>query len=174
MINYNKKDDNIPQIEQIFKSHDNDLLKYNYRIYGLKNEDNPLLLLEYNPNIVFISTDKFDFLTHLFNKNKIETNFEILNEERDKIYIGLRRDLREFPEFCSKLLLTIIYYLEGNLKIRKNSKIPQIPKLKKKEEQKITEIKIQSLCTDLVPDLRGPERVILPKIFNEVGEHVPF
>lgn len=146
MISYNKKDDNIPQIEQIIKSHDNNLLKYNYRIYGLKNEDNPLLLLEYNPNIVFISTDKFDFLTHLFNKNKIETNFEILNDARVNIYIGLRRDLREFPEFCSKLLLTIIYYLEGNLKIRKNSKIPKIPKLKKKteeqKEQKVTEIKI--------------------------------
>lgn len=164
MITYNLKDNNIPQIQQITKIN-GDLLKYNYRIYGLKNEDNPSLLLEYNPNIVLISTDKFDFLTHLFNRNKVETSFEILNEERDKIYIGLRRDLREFPEFCSKLLQTIIYYLEGNLKIRKNSKIPKIPKLEKKvEEQKVTEI----------PILHREETVVLPRISNEVDESIPF
>ena len=142
MLAFNKKDEHLPQIEQIIKINGN-LLRYNYRIYGLKNEDNPSLLLEYNPNIVAISTDKFDFLTHLFNHSKIDAKFEILNEERDKIYIGLRRDLRDFPEFCAKLLQTIIYYLEGELKIRKNGKIPKIPKLKKKvEEQKVTEISI--------------------------------
>ena len=99
------------------------ILKFPFLVY--------IKILEYNPNIVLVSTDKFDFLTHLFNQNKIETKFEILNEERDKIYIGLRRDLREFPEFCAKLLQTIIFYLEGNLKIRKNNKIPKIPKLQK-------------------------------------------
>lgn len=142
MLAFNKKDEHLPQIEQIIKINGN-LLRYNYRIYGLKNEDNPSLLLEYNPNIVGISTNRFDFLTLLFNRNKIETNFELLNEEKDKVYIGLRRDLRDFPEFCAKLLQTIIYYLEGELKIRKNGKIPKIPKLKKKvEEQKVTEISI--------------------------------
>mgnify|MGYP001596491294 CR=1 FL=1 len=168
MLVFNKKDENLPQIEQIIKI-DGNLLRYNYRIYGLKNENNPSLLLEYNPNIVGISTDKFDFLTHLFNRNKIETSFEILNEEKDKIYIGLRRDLRDFPEFCVKLLQTIIYYLEGNLKIRKNSKIPKIPKLNKKvEEQKVAEIKIDD------KSMIGRE-VMNPYIQREIiEEHIPF
>ena len=154
MLAFNKKDEHLPQIEQIIKIN-GDLLRFNYRIYCLKNEDNPSLLLEYNPNIVGISTNRFDFLTLLFNRNKIETNFELLNEEKDKVYIGLRRDLRDFPEFCAKLLQTIIYYLEGELKIRKNGKIPKIPKLKKKvEEQKVTEIPTSILFHQ--------ERIILP------------
>ena len=154
MISFNQDDDNLIQIQRL-TNFTNNLFVNNYRIYGLKNEDNSHLLLEYNPNIVAISTDKFDFLTYLFNHNKIDAKFEILNEGRDKIYIGLRRDLRDFPEFCAKLLQTIIYYLEGELKIRKNGKIPKIPKLKKKvEEQKVTEIPTSILFHQ--------ERIILP------------
>ena len=58
MLAFNKKDEHLPN----WTNYQNkcNLLRYNYK-FGFKNEDNPSLLLEYNPNIVGISTNRFDF-----------------------------------------------------------------------------------------------------------------
>lgn len=138
MIDFNTNDFNLRAIKIESKLF-NLITKFKYRVYGLRQEENPALMIEFNTDAV--STDKtftnrvqavIDFLK----SNGIEA--ESYGESDDtQINIGLRRDLRSFvnknkePILSASVLSTIIYCLEGRIDIEqlKKFKLAAIPKL---------------------------------------------
>jgi hypothetical protein len=111
MITINNKDFNIPEIFEAchfegFKT------KRNYRFYGLKQEDNPAILIEHKKNInpkIFAPFIKF------LTKNNISVKLDITDKGKSSIYLGFRHDLRMNDDLSVKLLKTFIYSVEGVL-----------------------------------------------------------
>ena len=109
---FNSKDDNMNEIR--LESKLGNLVSRNqYRIYGLTNEDNPPLLISAQDSLVDSKQEKT--LTTFLKKNRIQIEFEDTSSNDRKIYIGVRRDLRDSVTMCSCLIQTIVYYLEKRL-----------------------------------------------------------
>lgn len=119
-INYNQKDFNLPEISKM-----NDLnnyrLKYNYRIYGLKQEDNPPILIEINPRLITVDNTKINSLVKFLVNKGVSTKFANCAGDKAKIYVGLRYDVRKNRELSNKIICTIIHAIENNIDL---SKVP--------------------------------------------------
>lgn len=97
-----------------------------YRIFGLKNDNNPPLLLRINRQN--IPEDRVALLVRVFKNSGLEVH---CYRDYDKgIAIGIRRDVREDVPYTSALIQTIIYYLEGRIDLPKDFVLPSKNKFK--------------------------------------------
>ena len=139
MIYYNLKDDNMPNIQQT-AGIDSLLTKEDFKIYGLRQNDNPPILIEYSDESD-VSSDlyrKCQTLKDFFSRHGIVFKSDVLeeNNERDddeaidyKIYIGLRRDIRDNIPLTIAIMKTIIFFIDGKTEILSDSKlVGEIPK----------------------------------------------
>ncbi len=131
MINFNTIDFNIDKIEK--KAKIKLKTEYDYRIYGLKDDDdNPLVLIEFNFELFpgEIGNYHRETLFKFFQTNGISIEFKDTDYEKDKkFWIGFKKELRKEVIIAANILQTIIYFLEGKLDLEGYSKIPSIPKL---------------------------------------------
>ena len=77
-----------------------------------------------------INADQEKILITWLKNNGIESAIEDCPPKNRKVYIGLRRDLRDDIKLCFCLLKTIIYFLEGRLDIPLEYKIGDIKNYK--------------------------------------------
>jgi hypothetical protein len=134
MITITETDTLLPAIMREAKL-SNLVTKQKYHVYGLRRENNPVVLIEYAD--CYVDDDFRNRLTSLiefFKLNGIETEFS--NEADDRsIAIGLRIDLRktlnknEKPLLAASVLSTVIYCLEDRVDIdqMKKYKLSSIP-----------------------------------------------
>ncbi len=136
MISFNKHDDKMKEIAALAHFH-SALTKEDYRIYGLKtNGQNPPILIEYSPgsDVAGELNAKCNTLMVFFSLHNIKINYDHLKDDREedsgtdyKVYIGVRRDMRENVQFTAAVLKTIVYYLEDKIKLP-STKIGEIQK----------------------------------------------
>jgi hypothetical protein len=120
MININKKDDHLQKLIDSGKFGFE--TKYNYRIYGLKPEGNPAILLEYTKGGAGAEKAMKNAAT-FFKNNKINAQVAKTDTGDSDIYIGLRMDLRKDDKTMVAALNTILHSLEGKLKLVKTKKV---------------------------------------------------
>jgi len=139
MITITETDTLVSAIMREAKLH-NLVTKQKYHVYGLRRENNPVVLIEYAD--CYVDDDFRNRLTSLiefFKLNGIETEFSNESDGHD-IAIGLRIDLRktlnknEKPLLAASVLSTIVYCLEDRIDIEqmKKYKLSSIPKLPRK------------------------------------------
>jgi hypothetical protein len=152
MIEFNDNDFNIEKISVDSKLF-NLVTIYPYRVYGLKQGDNPLVLIEFNSNVVDSDfMDRLNDLDKFFMANGIDFVAED-TEEGNKVFVGLRKDIRKHVVLSSSILQTIVYCLENRLNLKKEIKIPGIPKFasdKAKEDKAKKEKKEKEKEKELV------------------------
>lgn len=119
MISINQKDERLPEISK--EGNLNFDTAHNYRIYGLKQEGNPPILVEYTSDDIAIK--KLQLIKGFFKTNKIKMEFAKLNEGKHDCYIGLRPDVRAEMKVAIAALRTIIYTLENRLELKKTQKV---------------------------------------------------
>jgi hypothetical protein len=133
MISFNKKDDKMSEIakqSQISGA----VTKEDYRVYGLRNENNAPILIEYSSNSDVYNEvyRKCCMLRTFFNRHGIALEHAEIEHEEDntdyKIYIGIRRDIRNDAPLACAILKTIVYYLDDKLKIEDNSTVGVLPR----------------------------------------------
>jgi hypothetical protein len=126
MISFNKNDYFLPSIEAESKFHTLAVQKH-YRVFGLKNQDNPPVLIRYGPEA--IEETKVMQLHYVFKKSGLIADF--YRDYPKGLSIGLRRDVRENVPFAAALLQTIVYYLENKIDLPKTFRIPMVNKLER-------------------------------------------
>lgn len=136
MIDFNQNDFNLMKIRHETKF-GNLVTKQKYRVYGLRQTENPPVLVEYCADDVdedFL--ERLNALVKYFKSNGIEVEtFD--GSDTERIDVGLRKDLRgienkhEQPLFASSILSTIVYCLEGRIDLKHMAKykLANIPKL---------------------------------------------
>lgn len=128
MIDFNTDDYHIAQIKADCHL-GNMLTKHKYWVYGLAQggNENPIRIKAGRS----INGVRLKNLTQLMNAkaNKLGITFAAFKKSRAayKVHIGLRRDLRDHVPYCSAILQTIIYHLEGRLELKPEDLRYQIP-----------------------------------------------
>ncbi len=136
MITINTTDFNLKKILQESKL-SNLVTRNKYYVYGLCQENNPAIIIEYNNNKVNKNFKKnIESLVEFFklNEMEIQTYGDFIC---NKVSIGLRRDMRDIlnsnkrPIFASSVLCTIVYALEDRINIEqmKKYKLNSLPRL---------------------------------------------
>lgn len=101
-----------------------------FRVYGLKRADgkNPPVRVDVGAGI---ETLPLRPLAQFFTRNDmmVVCTPDPRDRKSPKVRIGLRRDLRKHPVLCACIVQTIVYYLEGKLKLRDSFRITGIPKM---------------------------------------------
>ena len=137
MIDFNENDFNLTKLKTESKL-GNLLTRFKYRIYGLRQENNPAILIEYHHTRMDSKFgEKVEALTAFLKSNGIEIETYSESDNTNRIDIGIRRDLRGFvnkngkPLLASAILSTIVYCLEGRIELEqlKKFKLSAIPKL---------------------------------------------
>jgi hypothetical protein len=134
MITITETDTLLPAIMREAKL-SNLVTKQKYHVYGLRRENNPVVLVEYAD--CYVNDDfrkSVSDLLEFFKLNNIEAEFSNESDERG-VAIGLRIDLRktlnknEKPLLAASVLSTIVYCLEDRLNIEqmKKYKLSSIP-----------------------------------------------
>lgn len=126
-INFNMKDDNMEAIARLTKLCNLET-KNEYRIYGLAQDGNPPLLFSAQESIVNAEQEKA--MTGFLATNGIDSAMEDRDTNDKKVYIGLRRDVRNNLELASNLIQTFVYYLENRLELPADFKIENVPSFK--------------------------------------------
>lgn len=116
-INYNQKDENVKQIEKSNKLNDFKL-KYNYRVYGLKQAGNPPVLIELVRGVSLDETKLRNAAQFFINKG-IRAEYRLINEGKHHVYLGIRRDVRDKVDLCNKIVTTLVYAVENNVDLTK-------------------------------------------------------
>lgn len=135
MLYHNSKHFNVPQIAKAIQFKEN--LAECIRFFGLKQEDNPAILI--NLNLYYCRRDLYDgnysqilgSLGEFLNKHNIINDISYIEDDDGDNYsvrIGFRKDLRENVILSACLLDTIIQVIEGKLKLNEKSIIPKCPK----------------------------------------------
>lgn len=114
MVNFNEKDHNLTNVAALSKLAGVDT-KHEYRIYGLAQEGNPPIL--FSAQEAAISAEQEKTMTTFLANNGVDAAMEDVEANNKKIYIGIRRDMRENPELCARFVETFVYFLEGRLTI---------------------------------------------------------
>jgi hypothetical protein len=98
--------------------------KLDYKVFGLKDDgENAPIEIEFNKKEDY--GDRINRLARFFDKNGIGVNFK--NSGGNTINIGLRKDLRRQLKLSAAIVSTIVYTMEGKIKLN-NSKVLGIPK----------------------------------------------
>ena len=137
MVEFNQNDFNLVKISSESKL-GNLVTRHKYRVYGLRQEDNPSILIEYHYNRVEAEDfeERIEALTKFLKANNISV--DVCNDANTRgIDVGIRRDLRgvlnknDKPMFASGIISTIIYCLEGrvDLKELQQYKLSVVPRL---------------------------------------------
>jgi hypothetical protein len=121
VITYNRKDYNLPKIEKIVGDFNYHKTVLPYYIYGLKQDGNPPVLFTQNMNNR-PSSGTIRHVAEWLKKNGIASEVE----DPDAYYIGIRKDVRAYPEFTAALIRTLVAYFEDALKLNASFKIPKI------------------------------------------------
>lgn len=127
MVNFNDQDDNLNAISAASKLNKLET-KGEYRVYGLATDGNPPILFSAQESTVNAEQEKamVGFLT----TNGVDAAMEDVKTSDKKVYIGLRRDMRDNIELCANLIQTFIYFLEGRLELPADFKVEGIPSFK--------------------------------------------
>lgn len=120
MVSFNQKDDNMPEIARLSKLAGVDT-KNEYRIYGLEQQGNHPVLFSGQES--GISAEQEKVLMGFLTANNIDSATEDVESSNKKIFIGIRRDLRDSPEMVARLVETFVWYLEGKLDIPADFKV---------------------------------------------------
>ncbi len=96
-----------------------------YYVYGLKQENDAPIKIEYNKDLLKGNKYTFSKLDSFFKKRGIVIEWDDMYKKG--IDIGLRKDLRQQPKLSAAIVSTIVYALEGKIKL-KNSRVLGIPK----------------------------------------------
>lgn len=137
MIDFNENDTNLTKVRSESKLF-NLVTRYKYRVYGLRQPDNPAVLIEYHYDRVDGQfKEKLSALMEFLKANGIEAENYSESDNLNRVDVGLRKDLRTFvnkngkPMLASAILSTIIYCLEGRIDIEqlKKFRLSAIPKL---------------------------------------------
>ncbi len=109
---HNEKDINVPEIVKLSGLNANSKTKLAYRLYGLKQQDNPAVLFEYRG----IDPAQLAPIVQFLNNNKISCSMNSVAEGKNNVYIGIRADIRDKDlDLAAKIVKTAIYQLEGKL-----------------------------------------------------------
>lgn len=115
MITLNEKDINIPELHKLCGFIVEQNTRFNYRIYGLAQENNPAILIEYHKGAI-ASPVMFQPVLGFLNGNGISTKVASADKGKSHIYIGIRQDLRKGKmDLAAKILKTIILHCENKL-----------------------------------------------------------
>ena len=142
MIEFKDTDFNITKIKRESKLF-NLVTSYRYWVYGLRQANNPPIMIEYHYDRVDEHfSDKLEALTEFLKLNGIELETYDESDNNGRVDIGLRKDLRAIvnrndkPMLASSILSTIIYSLEGRIEINelKNYKLSTVLKFPKASE----------------------------------------
>ena len=126
MIDFNLNDFNLSKVKVQSKL-GNLVTKHEYRVYGLCQANNAPILIQYSFEAFDSIKDKN--LTNFLKKNNIKVEIEeIEKSHNNKIFIGLRRDLRSHILLSASILQTIIYFLEGRVDLKEDFTIKGIPR----------------------------------------------
>ena len=137
MVEFNENDFNLVKISSESKL-GNLVTRFKYRVYGLKQEGNPPILIEYHYNRVDEGFEERVQALVKFLKTNGGIAMSVYHTANTKgVDIGLRRDLRavlnknDKPMFASGIISTIIYCLEGrvDLKELQRYKVSVVPRL---------------------------------------------
>jgi len=137
MIDFNENDTNLTKVRSESKLF-NLVTRYKYRVYGLRQTDNPAVLIEYHYDRVDEHfKEKLSALMEFLKANGIDAENYSESDNPNRVDVGLRKDLRLFvnkngkPMLASSILSTIIYCLEGRIDIDqlKKFRLSAIPKL---------------------------------------------
>lgn len=138
MIEYNRNDYNVDEIEDLAKI-SKLKTRADYRVYGLLEDKNPPVLIEFNFNLFnnIIGNYHRANLCRFFKYNGIRVRFtDDANTNKNLIWIGLRKDLRDDVQIATACVQTIVFYLEGKLNLEDSYKIPGIPSIRKIRRKK--------------------------------------
>jgi hypothetical protein len=124
MIDFKWADYNLSKIDRHTGFLRNQFIK-DFDIYGLSDKDNPMVKISYdfNKNSLY----KRARIRQFFKNNNIEVEFQKI--ETEKVFIGLRKDLRKHVVLCSAIVQTIVFYIDGELKLDNYINVPGIPYL---------------------------------------------
>ena len=137
MVEFNENDFNLVKISSESKL-SNLVTRFKYRVYGLKQEGNPPILIEYHYNRVDEGFEERVQALVMFLKTNGGIAMKVYYTANTRgVDIGLRRDLRavlnrnDKPMFASGIISTIIYCLEGrvDLKELQRYKVSVVPRL---------------------------------------------
>jgi hypothetical protein len=137
MIDFTLTDFNLTKVRSESKLF-NLVTRYRYKVYGLRQNDNPAVLIEFHYDRVDGQfKEKISALIQFLKANGIDAESYSESDTPNKIDIGLRKDLRAFvnkndkPMLAASILSTIVYCLEGRIDLDqlKNFKLSAIPKL---------------------------------------------
>lgn len=137
MITATETDTNLPEILKESKLR-NLVTREKYHIYGLRREENPAVLIEYEEE--YVNSDfksRVTALSYFLELNGIGVEC-FTNSDSRGVDVGLRIDLRQHlnkngkPLLAASILKTVIYCLEDridveNMKKYKLSSIPTFP-----------------------------------------------
>lgn len=112
MINFNEKDYFITDIKQLCKF-DAERFKHKYRVYGLRKEGNPLIKISYPCS----NSIDFNAISNFLSINNIDVRWDEDDYLTKTFKIGVRLDLREATKFCSCLIKTLVYSIEGRVNV---------------------------------------------------------
>ena len=137
MVEFNQNDFNLVKISGESKL-GNLVTRHKYRVYGLKQEGNPSILIEYHYNKIEVEDfeERVEALRKFLKANNISV--DVCNDANTKgIDIGMRKDLRGVlnkngkPMFASGIISTIIYCLEGRVDLTElqKYKVSVVPRL---------------------------------------------
>lgn len=136
MVEFNENDFNLVRISNESKL-GNLITRFKYRVYGLKQEGNPSILIEYHYNNVDEGfNERVEAITKFLKANSITAKVYYAGNIKG-IDIGLRKDLRAVlnkngkPMFASGIISTIIYCLEGRIDLKElqRYKVSVVPRL---------------------------------------------
>lgn len=104
--------------------------RFRYFVYGLSDDgDNPPVQIRSG---TAVPQQRLVNIQYLFASNGVDVTLKGIKKPRShfKVRVGLRRDLRDHVGLCSAILQTIVYHLEGRLKIDPEMRygLPGIPK----------------------------------------------
>jgi hypothetical protein len=126
MISFNENDYFLPSIKAESKFNTLVVQKH-YRVFGLKNQDNPPVIFRWGENA--LDESKIGHLYLMFKRSGLPVDF--YRDYPKGISVGLRRDVRENVPFASALLQTIVYYMENKIELPKDFRIPMVKKFQR-------------------------------------------
>jgi len=136
MVEFNENDFNLVKIRNESKL-GNLVTRFKYRVYGLKQGNNPPVMIEYHYDRVDEGFDERVEALRAFLKAN-DVTLDVDNHADTKgIDVGVRKDLRAVlnknkkPMFAAGIVSTIIYCLEGRIDLTEiqRYKISVVPRL---------------------------------------------
>ena len=137
MIYFNTADDMMKEIKAKLALH-NQLTTEDFRVYGLRQVDNPPVLVEFSDgsDVHAALVKKCAVLEKFFANQGIVMKRDILEwddqDDQDrvdyKVYIGIRRDIRENLALTCAILKTIILFIDDKIELDPTVKLGNTPK----------------------------------------------